>query len=45
MSWNDHGERIVDETVLLAWYRDRLNNWPTHQYRMRKLLHDTPNVK
>lgn len=30
--------RVVDEQVLLAWWRDRLTAWPPHQYRMRKLL-------
>lgn len=29
--------RVVDEQVLLAWWRQRLQNWPTHQYRMRAL--------
>lgn len=29
--------RVVDETVLLAWWRQRLANWPPHQYRMRRL--------
>ena len=27
--------RVVDETVLLAWWRERLRNWPAHQYRLR----------
>lgn len=31
------GERVVDEEVLLAWWRDRLDNWPAHQYRMRRI--------
>lgn len=30
--------RVVEKTVLQAWYRDRLNNWPTHRWRLRKLL-------
>lgn len=29
--------RVVEEEVLLAWWRERLTNWPAHQYRMRKL--------
>lgn len=38
--------RVVDEQVLLAWWRQRLVNDPVHQQRLRKLLaeveHDTP---
>ena len=30
-------ERVVDEEVLLAWFRDRLGAWPAHQYRMRRI--------
>lgn len=30
--------RVVDESVLLAWWRDRLSAWPPHQYRLRRLL-------
>lgn len=30
--------RVVEEDVLLAWFRQRLQNWPAHQYRMRALL-------
>lgn len=30
--------RVVDESVLLAWWRDRLASWPPHQYRLRRLL-------
>jgi len=29
--------RVVDEEVLLAWWRKTLANDPAHQYRMRKL--------
>lgn len=32
-----HGGREVREDVLLGWFRDRLQAWPTHQYRMRRL--------
>lgn len=28
--------RVVDEEVLLAWYRARLQAWPIHQQMMRK---------
>lgn len=28
--------RVVELDVLLAWWRDRLTNWPTHQNRMRR---------
>ena len=31
--------RVVDEEVLLAWFRARLQSWPPHQYRLRKLRH------
>ncbi|MCR2824215.1 hypothetical protein [Microbacterium sp. zg.Y909] len=30
--------RVVREDVLLAWWRQRLQNWPAHQYRMRQQL-------
>lgn len=29
--------RVVDEKVLLKWWRQRLANDPAHQWRMRKL--------
>ncbi len=32
------GRRMVREDVLLAWYRDRLQAWPVHRWRMRRLL-------
>lgn len=35
MSFNRHGERIVREDVLLAWFRQTLANSPVHQYRLR----------
>lgn len=28
--------RVVEEKVLLAWYRDRLKAWPIHQQRMAR---------
>lgn len=31
------GQRIVEEKVLLKWWRDRLTAWPTHQYRLRAM--------
>ncbi|MFM2719086.1 hypothetical protein [Microbacterium mcarthurae (nom. nud.)] len=37
MRWRD-GERVVDEEVLLAWWRDRLDAWPAHQYRLRRIV-------
>jgi len=40
MGWeirNGQCVRVVEEQVLLAWWRQRLRNWPTHQYRMRAL--------
>lgn len=30
--------RVVDEQVLLAWWRQRLQNDPAHQYRLRALF-------
>lgn len=30
--------RVVDEDVLLAWWRDRLKNDPAHRWRMRRRL-------
>ncbi|WP_292694263.1 MULTISPECIES: hypothetical protein [unclassified Microbacterium] len=29
--------RVVDEDVLFAWLRDRLDAWPSHQYKLRRL--------
>lgn len=37
MGW-DHGRRVVDETVLLAWWRARMQADPVHQQRLRHLL-------
>lgn len=28
--------RVVDEDVLLGWWRDRMDSSPAHQYRMRR---------
>lgn len=39
MRWRntpDGPERIVDESVLLAWFREKLRADPVHQARMRK---------
>lgn len=30
--------RVVEKTILQAWFRDRLMNWPTHRWRLRKKL-------
>lgn len=35
MGVDERGRRTVDERVLLAEYRRRLNAWPAHRYRMR----------
>lgn len=44
MSWrlgaDGQRERVVDETVPLAWFRDRLKASPTHYYRMRALARE-----
>lgn len=40
MGWerrNGQMVRVVDEQVLLKHWRQRLKNWPPHQYRLRKL--------
>ncbi|ALJ20389.1 hypothetical protein AOA12_10900 [Microbacterium sp. No. 7] len=40
MSWDTRdGQRVrvVDEAVLLAWWRQRLRNDPAHRYRLRAL--------
>lgn len=29
--------RVVDEDLLFATLRDRLDAWPSHQYRLRRL--------
>lgn len=45
MGWSN-GFRVVEEDVLLAWWRARLDAWPTHQYRLRaaqRARNDTPN--
>lgn len=36
--------RVVDEDVLLAWWRDRLDGWPTHQYRLRRMRQQAKNT-
>ncbi|OZB85377.1 MAG: hypothetical protein B7X32_03535 [Microbacterium sp. 13-71-7] len=33
MGWAD-GHRVVDEPVLLAWWRDRMSADPVHQLRI-----------
>jgi len=30
--------RVVEKSILQAWFRDRLMNWPTHRWRLRKKL-------
>lgn len=30
--------RVVTKTELQRCYRERLQNWPTHRYRMRAML-------
>ena len=43
MRLDDRGRKIVNEVELYAWYRKALAAWPAHQYRMRKIMRDTPN--
>lgn len=38
MSWavrDGQRVRVVEEDVLLAWWRDRMRNDPAHRYRLR----------
>lgn len=37
--------RVVRKKVLQKWFRERLVNWPTHQYRMRRDLRDSAEVR
>ena len=40
MQWEQRGDkrvRVVRLDILLAWWRERLNSDPAHQYRLRKL--------
>lgn len=37
MTTDEHGRRVVEETVLLQWWRDRMASDPIHQARMRKV--------
>lgn len=30
--------RVVEKTILQAWFRQRLMNWPTHRWRLRRQL-------
>lgn len=44
MGWDDRGRRIVREDILLAELRRRLDANPAHQYRLRRMMGDTPSV-
>lgn len=37
MRHDEDGLRVVEEKVLLRWWRARLDAWPPHQYRLRAL--------
>jgi phage terminase Nu1 subunit (DNA packaging protein) len=40
MEWEKRGDqrvRVVRLDILLAWWRDRLNSDPAHQYRLRRM--------
>ncbi len=40
MTWEQRdGQRVrvIDEDLLFATLRDRLDAWPSHQYRLRRL--------
>lgn len=30
--------RVVEKKILQAWFRQRLMNWPTHRWRLRRDL-------
>jgi hypothetical protein len=36
MEWQD-GHLVVEESVLLAWWRDRMSADPVHQQRIRRM--------
>lgn len=36
MTTDEHGRRVVEESVLLAWWRERMASDPIHQARMRR---------
>lgn len=36
MTLNASGMRVVEERILLRWWRDRMKAWPPHQYRLRR---------
>lgn len=41
MTWerrDGQNVRVVDEDVLFATLRERLDAWPSHQYRLRRVL-------
>lgn len=38
MRFNADGLRVVELEVLQEWWRDRMNAWPPHQYRIRREL-------
>lgn len=40
--FDERGRRIVREEVLLAEFRRRLDAWPPHQHRLRRMQFDTP---
>lgn len=42
MSWDKRGRRIVEEQILLAEYRRRLQSDPVRQQQIRKAMRDTP---
>lgn len=42
MSLDDQGRKIVHEEILFAWYRKNLRSWPPHQWKMRRIMRDTP---
>lgn len=41
MSWcvgaDNQRERVVDEEVLLKWWREKMKNSPAHHYRLRAI--------
>lgn len=40
MSVGPGGRRIVDETRLLEWWRDRMSADPVHQLRLRRAMQE-----
>lgn len=48
MGWEERDgqqDRVVEREVLQAWFRTRLQAWPTHRWRMRRKLAELEQTK